>query len=775
MGEVVNISLRLRRACAFVVTLSAMVVMLVLNAQPAQATLWWDDNGATGGAGATPSGTWSAAGTQWTATSAGTVATVGWTANEKARFAAGSDAVNAYTVTVSGTIGTIEIGLEETGAPTFTGGILNFTHVAAAVSILTGVNGTATNATINSQISGTAGFKVARNSGLGSVITIGSTANNFTGGFQVNGDNTVRLGASEVIPNANVVTLANATGAGVLDLNGFTETVIGLASAAGSGSVTLGGGTLILNAPTGQSWGGVISEAGNVTKNGSGTQTFTNSNTYTGLTTITAGVLEMGASNIFANTSTMTINGATAVLDMNTSQTDTIGTVTLAGGGSINGTTSTLTTGGNFEMQSGTVNVVLAGASRPLNKTTAGTVTLNASNTYTGLTSITAGTLTYGIANAISTGAVTVNGATAILNLGASHNDSVGIVTLDGGGAINGTSTLTSTGTFEMKSGTVAAILGGNLIPLNKTTAGTVTLNNANTYTGLTNITAGTLAYGVSNAIASGPVTVNGATAILSMGANHPDTVGTVTVDGGASITGSGTSVLTSTGSFEMKSGTVGVGLAGPGIKLNKTTAASMTLTGDDTFSGDTNVNGGLLILAAAGSGQALGGTSDVAIDPTATLQLGADDEINNAAAMSLDGGTFNTGGFDEGAPSVAGVGILSMTASSIIDLDGGSSILAFADSSSASWAGTLSVYNWSGNIDVGGGIDQLYFDASSSGLSSGQLGQIVFYSDAGVTPLGFFNQILSTGEVVPSTPEPASLALLGCGGLMMLRRRRAI
>jgi hypothetical protein len=37
-------------------------------------------------------------------------------------------------------------------------------------------------------------------------------------------------------------------------------------------------------------------------------------------------------------------------------------------------------------------------------------------------------------------------------------------------------------------------------------------------------------------------VTVNGATAVFSLGASHSDTVGTVTLDGGGSITGSGTS-----------------------------------------------------------------------------------------------------------------------------------------------------------------------------------------------------------------------------------------
>src|SRR5205814_6638609 len=184
-----------------------------------------------------------------------------------------------------------------------------------------------------------------------------------------------------------------------------------------------------------------------------------------------------------------------------------------------------------------------------LNKSGPGTWTLNGANTYTGLTNVTAGTLAEGSTGSIAdASALTVNGATAIFNLGASHSDTVGTVTLAGGGAINGTGTsaLTSTGTFEMQSGTVNAILAGSGIQLNKTTSGTVTLNGLNTYTGLTNITAGTLAEGVSNAIATGDVIVNGATAIFNLGSSHSDTVGTVTLDGGGTINGTATSTLIS-------------------------------------------------------------------------------------------------------------------------------------------------------------------------------------------------------------------------------------
>src|SRR5947208_12490244 len=123
--------------------------------------------------------------------------------------------------------------------------------------------------------------------------------------------------------------------------------------------------------------------------------------------------------------------------------------------------------------------------------------------------------LTEGVSNAIATGALTINGATAIFDLGASHTDSVGTVTLNGGGTINGTGTsaLTSTGTFEMENGTVNTVLAGSGIALNKTTTGTVTLNGVNTYTGLTDITAGIVNIERGSALATRTPSNNASTA----------------------------------------------------------------------------------------------------------------------------------------------------------------------------------------------------------------------------------------------------------------------
>src|SRR5947207_8801350 len=131
---------------------------------------------------------------------------------------------------------------------------------------------------------------------------------------------------------------------------------------------------------------------------------------------------------------------------------------------------------------------------------------------------------------------------------------------------------------------------------LNESTNFSLALNCANTYTGLTNITAGTLAEGSTGSIAdTSALTVNGSTAVFDLGASHSDTVGTVTLDASGTINGTGTSALTSSGTFEMKSGTVNAILAGAGIALNKTTTGTVTLFGTNTYTGLTSIGAGIL------------------------------------------------------------------------------------------------------------------------------------------------------------------------------------
>ena len=250
-------------------------------------------------------------------------------------------------------------------------------------------------------------------------------------------------------------------------------------------------------------------------------------------------------------------------------------------GGTIQNGTLTSTTA--YDLQSGTASAVLAGAVGA-NKTTGGAVSFSGTgaNTYSGTTTVSAGTLNLNKTagqDAIA-GNLTVSGGSVVLQANnqinnaksvvvsggtldvATFNDTVAAVQLTSGNINGSGGTLTSSSAFDLQAGAVSAILGGTS-GASKTGAGTITLSGSNSYTGTTTISAGTLAYGASNVLATGAVTVDGATAVLALGNNQSDTVGVVTVANGGSITGSGTSTLTSTGSFEMQSGSVSAILGG--------------------------------------------------------------------------------------------------------------------------------------------------------------------------------------------------------------------
>ena len=147
---------------------------------------------------------------------------------------------------------------------------------------------------------------------------------------------------------------------------------------------------------------------------------------------------------------------------------------------------------------------------------------------------------------------------------------------------------------------------------------------------------------------------------------------------------------------------------------------------------------------------------------------LGQNDQLNDAATMTLAGGTFNTGGLSET------LGTLTLSSNSVINLGALASIVHFADSSAISWTGSLSIYNWSGNVG-GGGTDQLFFGSSFTGLSGAQLSSINIYSDAGSTLLGK-GALLSSGELVfVPVPEPQTYAFFVVAlliGVVVLRRR---
>ncbi|MEY2538522.1 MAG: hypothetical protein QOG67_2262 [Verrucomicrobiota bacterium] len=234
-----------------------------------------------------------------------------------------------------------------------------------------------------------------------------------------------------------------------------------------------------------------------------------------------------------------------------------------------------------------------------------------------------------------------------------------------------------------------------------------------------------------------------------------------ITVNSGAGLTTINTAlVLEGTSQTMAVHNAAGLqlnGVVSGAIGLTKTGTGTLTLAATNVFTGATVINAGTLKAGAAG---ALGSTSDVVINGGGTLLLSASatattDRINNTSTMTLNGGTLNTAGFSErnlaGSAVTAGIGALTLSSSSTIDLGAGASVLAFANSSAQTWTNTLSIYNWSGTLLTGGGDDQLYFGTDSTGVTADQLNQIAFYSDSGMTFLGAGAYATGMdGEIVP-------------------------
>jgi len=174
---------------------------------------------------------------------------------------------------------------------------------------------------------------------------------------------------------------------------------------------------------------GVISNTGGLTKAGAGTMTLAGVNTYSGTTTIGAGVLAVTNGSAIADTGVVTLsNNAGATLTVRSSE--TIGS--LRGGG---------TTGGNVSIASGqtltvaeTGSQTFAGAitnAGSLSKTGTGTLTLSGSNSLTGGTVVSSGTLRLA-ANAYLDGVTTVTNAGTIAGTG-----TAGTLNINGGGVLS--------------------------------------------------------------------------------------------------------------------------------------------------------------------------------------------------------------------------------------------------------------------------------------------------------------------------------------------------
>ena len=461
-----------------------------------------------------------------------------------------------------------------------------------------------------------------------------------------------------------------AGGVATFDISGTTDgaTVGGLRGSSGSGlSVVLGNQTLTITGTTG-GFTGVISGSGGLVLAANAAQGLAGDNSYTGATMVGAGAtLVLYDNGSVATSSGVNLAGAGASLDLSgASGGRTIQDLAGVAGSKISLGSNSLTVGtANDTTFAGVIadGGQEGGYEGSLVKQGSGTLILTGANTYTGGTTVLGGTLQ---GTTTSLQGNIVNNATVTFN---QSTDGTYFGTMSGSGS------LTLTG------------------------SGNVTLRGANTYSGGTVVSDGTLT-GTTTSL-QGDI-VNNARVVFDQ-ATDGTYAGVMSGDGVLTKTGFGTLILTANNTYSggtiISGGILQLGNGGTtgmiaGDVFNEGTLAfnrsddivfagnisgsgdiaymgpgTVTLTGTNTYSGGTAITGGTV---QAGSDSAFGAAGTRLTLINGTLQATASFTIARPITLSAPGGTFDTNGNQltlQGA--ISGSGALTKTGAGTLILDG--------------------------------------------------------------------------------------------------------
>ena len=259
----------------------------------------------------------------------------------------------------------------------------------------------------------------------------------------------------------------------------------------------------------------------------------------------------------------------------------------------------------------------------------AGVLDLTGTNTYSGPTTISAGTLQMGGGSGLEGSTAVSFGNSGVLDL---DGNPISIASLSSvsGGTVTNNATSSGTQTLTLASTVPTTATFAGVIQNGPTRVVALTLNGASldevlagtdTYTGSTTITAGTLGLGSNTALPGlSPVTFTNASGVLDLGGYSPTIIsltgsGTVTnssVSSTSTLTLSPTSgTSTFNGVIQSGAGTVGVTVSGTG---------TMVLAGSNTYTGPTTISSGTLQIGSGGASGSINGTSSVTDNSLLTL-----------------------------------------------------------------------------------------------------------------------------------------------------------
>jgi fibronectin-binding autotransporter adhesin len=464
--------------------------------------------------------------------------------------------------------------------------------------------------------------------------------------------------------NGSSTSFANGGAALFDDTAGSGSNIVSIAAGGVSPGLTVfnnSSSSYTINGPGG------ITGTGTLEVDGGGTVTLNTSNTYTGATAVNNGTLIVGSTGKIASGeidvvagSTFTVNSGGALTSTSLVLNDS-GTVnyngtalsvgTLSGAGTLNlkGTALTITQGGNF---SGGIIDTSTGASLTVNMPAANTLSLTGSNTYSGGTFLTSGSLLLGNSGSIGSGPLVLQGGL----VGAAGTD------------VNLTNVI---------SGSALIVGGTNLLEIS---------NSGNTFAGPVVVQSGTLQ--IDGAASLGHTTQ----LIVASGASFSvnDTSGTAGAGTTILISGTGPNLTNSTDGFNGPSGALrgadnvaaiwagNVNVSGPSYIVpgaSTGAVASLTLTGsisgngpviftgnpDDTYSGAT-----IIVAPSAGNTSTYTGETQLVGEPnptagTTTLELGGNNALSTAAGLNIVAGTapqsviFDMEGYNQTVAYLAG------------------------------------------------------------------------------------------------------------------------
>ncbi|MEI6651987.1 MAG: autotransporter-associated beta strand repeat-containing protein, partial [Chlorobiaceae bacterium] len=314
---------------------------------------------------------------------------------------------------------------------------------------------------------------------------------------------------------------------------------------------------------------------------------------------------------------------------------------------------------------------------RTFTKDGSGEQTLLGSNTYTGDTTVSTGTLILGASDVIPNLSNLVVDGSGVFDIG-TYNDTVSTVTLNGTGSIIGSGGKLASSSYTIDSNgdtSISAILSdfavGTSSTLDKYKTGTLTLSGANTYTGVTTINGGTISIAADSGLGAVPTAPVTGQLVLDNGTL--ETTGSFTLSSNRGIY-----LTMGSGTFSTADGTTlacdGI-IAGSG-GLTKIGAGTLTLSGLNTYDGVTTIKNGALNITNAG---ALGSTSgNTIVELDAALELYSSTALTIAAELlSLSGTGISGGGALRNRAGTNNYsGNITLTANSSINSDPGTGIL---------------------------------------------------------------------------------------------------